>query len=306
MQLSELLEYLSDKPNYDKLNFISDEWEEENKDSPWVSNLYRESYRFFTCEECQLQNGNKLGEAVCPEALPIINAESSNFYKKIIISDKDCKFILSSKANIKTKEMMGNSGLTLAMQEKTLTDFDAYQKSLKDARDICTSYVESFLDFYKKGVGIFLYSETPGNGKSHLSIATAMDVYRNFNIVPKYCNLVELNNTYKSMLSGDKSFSAFAIVPEVYKHEGLLIIDDIGTEIGTQKSGEIAYAIVHYRYDHNLPTIFTSNYSLDQLKEKYLGDEGIKIVDRIRGRCHCIKVIAPSWRSKELDKLINS
>ncbi|SFI81339.1 primosomal protein DnaI [Thermoflavimicrobium dichotomicum] len=52
------------------------------------------------------------------------------------------------------------------------------------------------------------------------------------------------------------------------KKVDVLILDDIGAEYLTPwKRDEILGAVLHYRYAERLPTVFTSNMSLDQLEE---------------------------------------
>lgn len=301
--LKTIISYFQENyPNaYSSLNFITDEWISNNSESPWILKLINDISRLEICKNCKAEGGIHLDTNICSEACPEINVASSNYYKKIILSDVDCPIYNDFIEEKRNKEKLASSGITEAMMGKTLKGFDAYNNTLKEAFNACLGYVESYKYYAKKGIGIYIYSKTPGNGKSHLTIATGMDVFRRYGVIPKYCNLVELNNTYKSKLN---EFGAFSIVPEIYLHDGLLIIDDIGTEVGTARVGEIAYAIVHYRYDHNLPTIYSSNYNLEQLQDRYMGDDGIKIVDRIKGRCPIKQIIAPSYRDKELELLL--
>ncbi|MBU5454833.1 ATP-binding protein [Caproiciproducens sp. MSJ-32] len=73
---------------------------------------------------------------------------------------------------------------------------------------------------------------------------------------------------------------------------GLLVIDDLGTEQGTEWSLSKIYTILDSRYRKKLPTIVTSNYSLGQLKERY----GERIVDRLIEMCINIENKNPSIR----------
>ncbi len=62
-----------------------------------------------------------------------------------------------------------------------------------------------------------------------------------------------------------------------YKDCTLLIFDDIGSETSREDSWTKApvFDLVNYRYSNHLPTIYTSNFPMDELKE----DE--RTIDRI-------------------------
>lgn len=66
------------------------------------------------------------------------------------------------------------------------------------------------------------------------------------------------------------------------KEKGVLLIDDIGTEAVSVKSYGTEYnpviELLYYRYDHSLPTICTSNLTLEQFNDTY----GPRVADRAR------------------------
>jgi len=65
------------------------------------------------------------------------------------------------------------------------------------------------------------------------------------------------------------------------KEIGFLVIDDLGTEKNTEFVDSVLYDFINYRYENQLQTIFTSNFTLDEIKEKYHS----RIADRILGLC---------------------
>ena len=83
-----------------------------------------------------------------------------------------------------------------------------------------------------------------------------------------------------------------------------LFIDDLGTE-SVQKNGQdawlqdIVYDILNKRYNKNLPTIFSSNLTFDDLKK----DKGLlpKTIDRIyeMTKNAVISITDESYRKKE-------
>lgn len=75
-------------------------------------------------------------------------------------------------------------------------------------------------------------------------------------------------------------------------YQGLVIIDDIGAEKPTAWVAETFYKILNVRYELMLPTIFTSNLSLDQLAEK----NGDRISSRIAEMCHVVRLAGEDKR----------
>lgn len=67
----------------------------------------------------------------------------------------------------------------------------------------------------------------------------------------------------------------------------LLVIDDLGAEKTSEWALQTLYVIINNRYESMLPTIFTSNLSLDELAEK-LGSD--RIPSRIAGMCEIIEL----------------
>ncbi len=74
----------------------------------------------------------------------------------------------------------------------------------------------------------------------------------------------------------------------------ILILDDFGVEKTSDWSFQMLYQIINYRCLHEKKTIFTSNFSLEQLAEK-LGDD--RITSRIQQMGEIIKMEGLDFRS---------
>ena len=63
----------------------------------------------------------------------------------------------------------------------------------------------------------------------------------------------------------------------------LLVLDDLGTESATPWAQEKLYQLVNYRYNYQMPTVFTTNRRVESLDEQIrsrLGDQALcKIVE---------------------------
>jgi DNA replication protein DnaC len=101
--------------------------------------------------------------------------------------------------------------------------------------------------------------------------------------------LQELRDCY---VQGGKSEGE---VLRAFQKVRLLVIDDIGSQKLTDWVYTILYSIVDYRDSAMLPTIFTSNLSLEDLAAFYNSD---RITSRIKGNCkeNVIKVGGKDFR----------
>ena len=67
-----------------------------------------------------------------------------------------------------------------------------------------------------------------------------------------------------------------------YRDARLLLVDDLGAERKpTEFTEEVNFRLINHRYQHHLPTLFTSNIDADQLRER-LGD---RVTSRLREMC---------------------
>lgn len=102
-----------------------------------------------------------------------------------------------------------------------------------------------------------------GTGKTHL--AAAIGNYRLslgepalFMVVPDLLDHLRSAYAPGSELGYDELFEAVRQTP-------LLILDDLGTQISTQWAQEKLYQLFNHRYICRLPTVYTTNSSLDEI-----------------------------------------
>lgn len=143
----------------------------------------------------------------------------------------------------------------------------------------------------------FIHGET-GTGKTLYAIASALHHNYCSTIGIKFVNVAELlyqlRQTYSPNFdhsnfeySGMGSYSS----PEDYilksnRNTRILILDDLGVETSTDFALQVLYLIVNYRYENELRTIVTSNYSTEELYEKV--KDG-RIISRIAAMGDIIK-----------------
>ena len=146
--------------------------------------------------------------------------------------------------------------------ENSQTGCDEYNKAVSRCRKYCSISDEAL----REGYGIYLYGNS-GVGKTHITACMCNELIEQ----GKQCLLtsfIEIGKAIRATFGG-KDAEADKLIRLVSSVE-FLFIDDFGTEI-VRKGGEDnwlqeqIYDIINKRYNNKKPTIFSSNYDLNQL-----------------------------------------
>jgi len=143
----------------------------------------------------------------------------------------------------------------------------------------CKKYCQIPDQALEHGYGLYIYGDS-GTGKTHLTACMCNELMSQL----KQClftNFFEISKLIQSTWNGNTDS---ALVVKRICEVDFLFLDDLGTEILT-KGGEDnwlqgqVFDIINKRYNNKKPTIFSSNYSMNQL----ITERGMmkKTVDRI-------------------------
>jgi len=156
--------------------------------------------------------------------------------------------------------------------------------------------VEGFKDAYVavKGYGReairdgkgFLFRRSPGTGKTTLAaMAAKAGIRHGFTVVFA---------TAPSIIDAHKPSGDIRLKRKVYESD-LLIVDDLGEERPTEFTLAEWDRLISERYNHKKATIYTSNFSGDELQGTY----SPRLIDRIRDRCEGFDFDGDSYRGRE-------
>lgn len=164
----------------------------------------------------------------------------------------------------------------------------------------CKKYCDASDQVLRDGLGIYLYGESTGTGKTRLAACVAHELIKRKKTV-LLTNFIEISTLLRSTFG--KAGKDEADYIESLSSLDFLLIDDIGTERVQTKDGDLylqekIYEILNKRHAAKKPTLFTSNYGISQLvTERGFMD---KTIDRIAGMSNAIlKVEGESYRLKE-------
>lgn len=157
---------------------------------------------------------------------------------------------------------------------------------------------------HEPGISAYYWGPT-GTGKSTAAAAALRrDLFRSINVkhqlsyfdpssenytpghIPhfttqfRFINIPELFFLLRTSMA--KKNSVGDEIVEQCKGAKLLVLDDLGAEMLTEWTYQVLYLIINSRFDSMKPTIFTSNFSLEELGAK-ISDE--RLISRVLRMC---------------------
>ena len=137
-----------------------------------------------------------------------------------------------------------------------------HSKNLFDVWDAVRSYAEK-----PWPQGWLLLYGTFGCGKTHLAAAAVnhriavLERPALFVVVPDFLDYLRSTFNPASFSGGDDYFQRVKVVE-------FLALDDLGSEHSTPWVNETLFQLVNYRYNNELPTIFTSNAGVEAVEDR--------------------------------------
>ncbi len=172
-----------------------------------------------------------------------------------------------------------------------ITHYDNAKACVKKARQFVAEFSQEYKQRERKN--LFIYGVT-GVGKTYLSNCIAKELIEAGHKV-MYISapaMFELMSDYAYNKSPDNT--EIRVKLNKIKNDDLLILDDLGTELGNTFTSSQLYTLLNERLTKGLSTVITSNISIKELKDKY--DE--RIYSRIVGEYSLIKLIGDDLRLK--------
>ncbi len=156
-------------------------------------------------------------------------------------------------------------------------------------------YIDRLDELYVKSVGLYLYGGF-GVGKTGLLVEVLKQAIKKYSVSFLFFpDLIHTLSAFDSV-SGEER----ARVEDLLTTSDFLLLDDIGREYRKEGSSWVGANIDQYfrkRVNNGLPTLMTSNFSLDKAREFY----GESILSVFRGSLIPIKVEGRDFREIEGD-----
>ncbi len=205
----------------------------------------------------------------------LIDAGIPDGYLSLRYECPDCKdtgYNGGKKCHCLMKKIVERLYINSGLYEKLKTEnFDTFSfdyfdgedlENIKEIYDASRTFVEEFADAYRN----MLFYGSVGCGKSFMSNCIARELMDR-GIAVTYVSAVRLFDILSAHVFGKPGASEAEY--EMLFSCPLLIIDDLGTEIGSSAVSSELFEVMNERDLKSLSTIISTNYSMAELKDKY-------------------------------------
>lgn len=193
--------------------------------------------------------------------------------------------------NKKIKQYYGTEFITEQLKRQTLDNFITNETN-KNMKYVAQRFIQGFGNT-KKGI---IFVGKNGTGKTHISVAIANELIKQ-NIPILFGTLTDLTEKY----SGSYKDHTEIELTKLYAKVDLLIIDDLGIEYMNDWMLSKLFVIVNERMKNELPIIITTNYELEQLKQRFSIPNKVcettnSIISRLYEMCYRVECRGNDYR----------
>ena len=204
---------------------------------------------------------------------------------------------------LRLKQIINNSLMDEKFKKCRFENWN-HKRGVQKIFNVGSKYAANFAKMKKEGIGLLIYGP-PGNGKTYASSCIANELIDN--MIPVIC--VSINGLLDRI---KQTFNTWGkegeeTILRSLSNADLLIIDDLGTEQDKDWPKTTVYNILDSRYRNGLPIIVTTNFPLEELKEKYhqrTYDRLLEMCTPVRNDGKSIRVEKAKEKTRILSELL--
>jgi DNA replication protein DnaC len=161
----------------------------------------------------------------------------------------------------KLKAQWSSAGLNSEDNSYTFNNFVVWNEAAKKAKNTAAAYYKDFTEIASGRNNSILFSGQVGSGKTHLSVALALNFMKK-NVRVVYMPYRDVITKVKQSMLDDeyyrKTISKFQTCE-------VLLIDDLFKGKISESDINIIFEIINYRYLNRLPLIVSTEFTVDHL-----------------------------------------
>ena len=169
--------------------------------------------------------------------------------------DKEEDLIKQQAEQERIERKFKQAGIPIRFRDKSLSNFLADTDKKLKALKVSTDFVNNFDDCYASGMTM-IFSGKAGTGKSHLAIAIAHEIMPKYTAL--YVNALDAVRMVRDTWRKDSAQTELQVL-DLLGSIGLLIIDEVGVQYGTESEQMIMFDIINRRYRDCKPMILLTN-----------------------------------------------
>lgn len=143
--------------------------------------------------------------------------------------------------------------------------WESYKKDITKLKQTVESFVYDFRRWKDEGVGIYIYSEAKGSGKTMVANAICGSICTKYNISVRFVKVEDCFSDFKKARDNQNKDFSFAETLRKYFETELLTIDDLGVSKIDSWDKDILHNLINERYKSNKLCMITSNFIPEQL-----------------------------------------
>jgi DNA replication protein DnaC len=186
------------------------------------------------------------------------------------------------------RSLVRASNIPPRFADASISDYQVTCKEQAIVRAGCAVYVDTWPERRNRG-GSLVFTGACGTGKTHLACAIANTVMAEHEAEVLFGTVTHLMRGLRATFNARSDRSERQAIEEMIGPD-LLIIDEVGAQVGTAHELQTLFELVNERYQALRPTILISNLDAGSL-EDYVGQ---RVMDRLR---HHGAVFAFDWPS---------
>ena len=238
------------------------------------------------CRGCTGESCKQVSQGM----IPVVDTSYGRFCHAL----RPCKHERNRREKLRIARLFSSARIPRAYEGDTFADYtitDGNRKAVESARWVLDG-----------GRGVFLYG-VRGTGKTKLAAIIANERARAGHPV-LFASVPDLMADIRASFDGGNT----AETVQAVKETPFLVLDDLGAEKMSEWVGEQLFCIVNHRYNEQLPTVVTSNYSPTEIighmatvdrGGNVIDDmQGQRIISRIYGMCERVEIKGADWRMK--------
>lgn len=225
-----------------------------------------------------------------------------------------CKCYEQRQKALELKKKLATAGIPKLFENAHLSNFNygVYTTNMnkqigKANRLAAINYIKNFEQMKTAGKGLYIYSSIKGSGKTRLAISIANDLVHELGINVTVIKAVNMSKEVRKTYRSDSNMNDLEVIAAFQKAD-VLVIDDLAAEKPSEFIEELLYTIFDYRVENKLPTIITSNLTIDefgtqqyktkdgQLKSYANGDDS-RVGSRLKKLC--MELFMPEERVRD-------